>query len=380
MRRDTGAKLVGFYSASGGVGRSSVIIGLSWLLSCPNTKLGELREILFRHEKSFNIGLIDFDFEAPSLIYYANIDKLNDIKLKDLNKELSSETWNIRSFFTLVFWGKEPRDNDIIPINIGCGDHTLPSLLSPFDIDSIVHIHYTWGSSIRRRAFLADQMKHVLNGFAKKRNLNIIFGDLRNGLGLVTQDVLANSDIIVVVARPDPLSLSRLYDSIALILDGLRRRSKEYYENIKSINWILAFTHIDPEYHDNALDTYKRFSKLETRLVESSIVDINLLPASVIPWVKKLGGRHRDINRYKYYIEYLNTLNNNIDTIIDVFEYINKLHGGLNQLRLFKMSEINYAIKNVVGRDSDVDAVDIAFVNGLAVLADAILRSAGVIG
>ncbi len=389
---------MGFYSASGGVGRSSVIIGLAWLLSCP--RLSELRKLFWNHEDPFNIGVVDFDFEAPSLIYYADIDKIGIDKLAKLNTELSADTWNIRSFFTLMFWGMEPSDNDIIPLRIGCDSYSIPSLLTPFDTDVIVHIHYTWGSSLRRRAFLSDQMKQVIQYFSKKENLDLVLGDLRNGLGLVTQDVLSVSDAIVAVTRPDPLSINRLRDSILLILNALQSRSIEYFNILmKYVNWFGVITHIDPTYHNDTIQYFIRkiggniFNiPSDTTLIESE--QLHTLPTlpttSFIPWVKRLGGKSSDKSASAtYYLDYLNTLTKNINNIIKIIEYVYTISIHEKDLsykdkpRLLRVDDVKVAVREVMGdldRDSLMEVVsDVLFVNGLAVLADAILRDAGLV-
>ena len=187
--------IVSLYSVAGGVGRTTLAVALAVALKA----------------RGVEPVVVEGDFEGASLFHLV-------------------DRWapNARDLYTLTLWGFPVTPGDLSVIRVG-GYEVKALVIDPNRtnlVDLTTRVAAAWGTVSTARATLRRRLRRVLESAAEAAGASVVLLDARSGLAVPSLDILASSNIAVVLSRPDPMSLARTAVALKQIGEELREMKK----------------------------------------------------------------------------------------------------------------------------------------------------------
>ncbi len=185
-------KTIAFHSYKGGTGKTTLIANVAALFA----------------KNGFNVGLLDFDLYAPSLLIYFRKKPsayLNDLlngqaKISEVSMDLTSEL-RLKGKFLVVF--SSPRKEDVSEIEF---KHDIK-----------------WQLQALRR-FL-DAKKELF----EKEKLDFLFLDTSPGIRYWSINSLATADLLFLLMKDSDIDVEGTRKMVGDIYDSLSRFGSKYY-------------------------------------------------------------------------------------------------------------------------------------------------------
>lgn len=226
MSKSTG-KTIAFHSYKGGTGKTTLICNMAALYA----------------KQGFNVGLLDFDLYAPSLVAYFRKKPsvfLNDLlngsaEISNLLFDLTKE-FEVKGKFLVGF--SSPRKEDINGIE--CKHDTK------------------WQLQALRRFLLAKQV------LFEKYELDYLFLDTSPGIRYWSINTLASADLIFLLMKDSDMDIDGTRKMVNDIYDSLSRLGSKYYVILNKVSAGSLITMPSP-------DEKARIAELE-RIIDAQVV------------------------------------------------------------------------------------------------------------
>ena len=220
-------KAIAFHSYKGGTGKTTLICNICALIA----------------KKGFNVGLLDFDLYAPSLVAYFRKKPsifLNDLlygsaAISDVLFDLTEEL-GVKGKFFVGFSSPRKEDIDIIE----CKHDTK------------------WQLQALRRFLLAKQE------LFEKYKLDYLFLDTSPGIRYWSINTLATADLIFMPLKDSDMDIDGTRKMVNDIYDSLSRLGSKYYIILNKVSG-ASFTAVPPP------DEKARIAELE-RIIDAQVV------------------------------------------------------------------------------------------------------------
>ena len=189
--------VVSLYSVAGGVGRTTLAVALAAALKA----------------RGVEPVIVEGDFEGASLFHLV-------------------DRWapNARDLYTLTLWGFPVTPGDLSVIRVG-GYEVRALVINPEKtnlVDLTTRVAAAWGTVSTARATLRRRLRRVLESAAEAAGASVVLLDARSGLAVPSLDMIAASDVLVVVSKPDPLTLARTAVALKQIGEELHEMRERF--------------------------------------------------------------------------------------------------------------------------------------------------------
>ena len=228
MSKSTACRTIAIHSYKGGTGKTTLICNICALYA----------------KKGFNVGLLDFDLYAPSLVTYFRKKPsvfLNDLlngsaEISDLLFDLTEEL-EVNGKFYVGF--SSPRKEDVNEIE--CKHDTK------------------WQLQALRRFLLAKQV------LFEKYKLDYLFLDTSPGIRYWSINTLASADLIFLLMKDSDMDIEGTRKMVNDIYDSLSRLGSKYYVILNKVSAGSLATMPPPP------EEKERIAELE-RIVDAQVV------------------------------------------------------------------------------------------------------------
>lgn len=134
-------------------------------------------------------AVVDGDFESPAF------------------PVLAEKT--ARNIYDLLLWASPAGLGDIIKLSIDGATVPVMPVVAESLAELVARVNVAWGVGFSDRGYIRKRLRYVLDTVKAAVGVKTVLLVARSGLAVPSQDMIVAADTVVVVSRPDPLSLAR---------------------------------------------------------------------------------------------------------------------------------------------------------------------------